>query len=384
MNRRNFLTASLASGVLAGCSSAPSPTLAPVRPKNPIPKWMGFNLQWMLAYRFQATPLEFYQQRRKERHLEWMTSWGFDFVRLGTSYWDLLDQRFLRGIQPGINVAAENVNKLDPKRLLFLRETVDLLLQHDLHVNLAMHRLPGDAVWNHESEPFPLYRDPRGDEAMAFWWTELAQTFSNIPAQRLSFNLLNELPSHWDPRAGRDHLRRTMMIGVEVVRAISPDRLIFIDGSSAGREIMDAMIADPVCHSLHAYSPLSISHVQSFGDARTATWPEMDEKGRERFGRKRLELVHGQFGRAVELGQGVHCGEAGAQAQLPAQPFLAWMKDNLDILSAYDIGCALWEFQGGFGLLDTGRAGMRKEKWHGHDLDVELLELLQSHQAPKA
>ncbi|NJM17178.1 MAG: glycoside hydrolase family 5 protein [Bacteroidales bacterium] len=240
-----------------------------------------------------------------------------------------------------------------------------------------MHRLPGDAIWNHHWEPFELYRDPRGDEGMKFWWGELAKAFQDIPADKLTFNLLNELPNHWEKRAGRDHLRRSMMIGVDTVRAISPDRIIIIDGTSAGREFLDAMIDDPVCHSVHAYMPLEMSHVSHYGNSNTS-WPVTDEQGRTLWGRNRLEVRYAPFAMAVALGRGVHCGEMGAQKELAAKYFLPWMKDNLEILKKYQIGYALWEFVGGFGLLDTGREGMRKEKFKGHELDIELLELLKA------
>jgi endoglucanase len=39
----------------------------------------------------------------------------------------------------------------------------------------------------------------------------------------------------------------------------------------------------------------------------------------------------------------------------------------------------LWNFRGGFGILDSGRADVAYEDWRGHRLDREYLELLRSH-----
>ena len=44
-----------------------------------------------------------------------------------------------------------------------------------------------------------------------------------------------------------------------------------------------------------------------------------------------------------------------------------------------NIGWALWDFLGGskFGILDTERADVAYEDWHGHKLDRKMLMLLQ-------
>jgi hypothetical protein len=39
-------------------------------------------------------------------------------------------------------------------------------------------------------------------------------------------------------------------------------------------------------------------------------------------------------------------------------------------------GWALWSFRGSFGILDSQRADVRYEDFHGHKLDRKMLELL--------
>ena len=58
---------------------------------------------------------------------------------------------------------------------------------------------------------------------------------------------------------------------------------------------------------------------------------------------------------------------------------LHWMGDVLEILEGYGIGWSLWEFRGSFGILDSGRADVAYEDWHGLKLDREMLSLLQAH-----
>ena len=55
---------------------------------------------------------------------------------------------------------------------------------------------------------------------------------------------------------------------------------------------------------------------------------------------------------------------------------LAWMEDVLSILTEHNIGWALWNFRGDFGVLDSERADVQYEPLRGHKLDRRMLELL--------
>ncbi|RQW09613.1 glycosyl hydrolase family 5, partial [candidate division KSB1 bacterium] len=57
---------------------------------------------------------------------------------------------------------------------------------------------------------------------------------------------------------------------------------------------------------------------------------------------------------------------------------LAWFRDVLEILTPHNIGYALWNFRGSFGIVDSGRTDVAYEDWHGHKLDRAFLELLQA------
>ena len=76
-------------------------------------------------------------------------------------------------------------------------------------------------------------------------------------------------------------------------------------------------------------------------------------------------------------GIGVHCGEAGAYNKTPHNVVLRWFDDVLSILTKHNIGYALWNLRGAFGILDSQRADVEYESWYGHQLDREYLALLQ-------
>jgi len=77
-------------------------------------------------------------------------------------------------------------------------------------------------------------------------------------------------------------------------------------------------------------------------------------------------------------GVGVMVGEWGAFNKTPHDMVLRWMKDCLTNWRDAGWGWALWNFRGSFGVLDSDRPDVRYEDFHGHKLDREMLDLLQS------
>jgi endoglucanase len=70
-------------------------------------------------------------------------------------------------------------------------------------------------------------------------------------------------------------------------------------------------------------------------------------------------------------------GEYGAYNKTPHRVVLAWMRDCVDLWTAAGWGCAMWNFTGSMGVLDSDRADVKYEKWHGHKLDRQMLTLAQ-------
>jgi hypothetical protein len=106
------------------------------------------------------------------------------------------------------------------------------------------------------------------------------------------------------------------------------------------------------------------------------TWPGAMEADHASWSRATLEDLYGKWAELASMGVGVHCGEGGCFSRTPHAVFLRWFEDVLDVLSSHNIGYALWNFRGSFGLLDSGREDVAYEDWRGHKLDRELLDLL--------
>lgn len=77
-------------------------------------------------------------------------------------------------------------------------------------------------------------------------------------------------------------------------------------------------------------------------------------------------------------GSGVFIGEWGSYRFTPHPVVLAWMEDCLKNWKEADLGWALWNFRGAFGVLDSERADVAYEDFHGHKLDRAMLSLLQA------
>ena len=69
-------------------------------------------------------------------------------------------------------------------------------------------------------------------------------------------------------------------------------------------------------------------------------------------------------------------GEFGCRPDVPHDVALAWMEHCLKLWRAKNLGWALWNLRGTFGILDSGRRDVRYEDFNGHKLDRKMLELL--------
>ena len=72
----------------------------------------------------------------------------------------------------------------------------------------------------------------------------------------------------------------------------------------------------------------------------------------------------------------VMIGEFGSHNQGPHPVTLDWMEDHLKLWKERNLGWAMWNLRGSFGVVDSGRADVKYEDYKGHKLDRRMLELL--------
>ncbi len=323
-----------------------------------LPRWRGFNL------------LDFFTMKSTgevvEDDFRWMADWGFNFARLPMCY--------------TLWIEDDDPTKIYRPMLEKIDRVVELGQKYGIHISLNFHRAPGYCVNPERQEPFNLWKDSTALNAFSFHWQVFAFRYAGISSEHLSFDLVNEPPAPTREGMSREDHARMVRAGVSAIRSIDKKRLIIADGVSWGNDPCPELLDYNVAQSCRAYLPMGISHYKApwvAGELFPAPqWPGGWNYDKI-WDRAALEEHYAQWAQLAQQGVGVHCGEGGAYSYTPHEIYLRWFRDVLEILTSHNIGYALWNFRGAFGILDSGRDDVDYEDWHGHKLDRKLLALLQ-------
>lgn len=379
MKRRNFLR----NTVLAGASLANLEGVARMseifsfKNENELPPWRGFNLRdfntpYPGSSRFATT----------EEHFKWMQDWGFDFIRLPVAY------PYYLKFDRTKNITPEGVYQIDESVVNRMEQLVFLAHKYQLHVSLNLHRAPGYCINAGFHEPYNLWKDKAAQDAYYFHWNFWAKRFKNISSKKISFDLHNEpvvREDMNDQHSGSTPVPPALYYDLvdgacKAIREENKDHLIIADGNNVGNDPTPELKDLKVGQSCRGYFPHGISHYKApWASSRPDEMPVPvypGKTGNRTFDRETLEKYYQPWIDLKNSGVGVHCGECGSWNKTPHEVFLAWFTDVTDILSSHQIGFALWEFIGDFGILNSGRADVDYLNWHGYKLDKKLLELI--------
>ncbi len=399
--RRDFLksVAVLAAASTLGVRQpkAAERRIMPEPSPSKLPRWRGFNLLEKFIAKRTNAPF-------RESDFELMADWGFNFVRLPMSYlcWS----------------SSANWRHIDENVLKDIDQAVEFGRQYGIHVCLNFHRAPGYSVDTSVAEPFNLWNDPEALEACSYHWAHFAARYRGIPSARVSFDLFNEpatLMTKPMTLLGDAQYARVARSVVNAIRTEDPQRLVISDGLMWGTVPVPELADLGVAQSTRGYAPTEVSHykaewVKGADKMTEPTWPltltpeqvrqskahieglrqtfhdnpiimqsteRLDSAmpwGRERFKQQQIE----PWKLLEAMGVGVHVGECGVYSKTPHRVALAYLRDVTDLWREADWGWAVWNLRGSFGPLDSGRADVRYERFKGHQLDREMLELLRN------
>jgi len=365
--RREFLKNAagclLAAGI-PGCVSKPSRTQNARKGnlmQTVLPRWRGFNVHNMF---FSGK----YQPFRED-DFKWIADWGFDYVRISVAY---------QQVVVGGDCYTENESGLAE-----VDRGLELARKYNLHACLDMHTAPGYAY--HESEDvggFDLWKDKAAQDAFYHLWQVYAKRYHAIPNSQLSFNILNE-PALEIGKMTREEHANVIRKAVAAIRGITPDRLMIADGLEWASEPCPELADLGIAQSGHFYAPHHLTHYRAqWGGAEVMklpqpVWPGI-KMGGERWDRGVLQRHLQPWFDLAGRGIGVHFNEGGVYNKTPHSVALGWLRDTLELLKEHNIGYGLWNFRGPFGILDSGRADVAYEDFHGRKLDRKMLELLQA------
>ncbi|MBA4386585.1 MAG: endoglucanase [Verrucomicrobia bacterium] len=349
------------------------------RAQTVLPRWRGFNLPDMIGVKNAGC--------FHEEDFQLVSELGFDFVRLPLCYRNWVKN-------PGDPDDLESFNE---KALAPIDQAVEWGRKYGVHVCLNFHRAPGYSVNRDWPERRSLWKSDKPLPAFKFHWKHFAERYRGISSKQLSFNLLNEPPKAQEPPEDNplawvmtvaDH-SRVMRETVAVIRSVDQDRIIILDGLNYGNDPCPELadLTPGVVQSCRAYWPASVSHWRASWFRGSDKWPQPKWPGAMQYwgddvvngtawNREKLEEHYALWVSLARKGVGVHCGEGGAYNKTPHDVVLAWYRDVLEILTPANIGHALWNFRGSFGILDSDRTDVKYEDWRGHKLDRKLLDLL--------
>ncbi len=317
-----------------------------------LPSWRGFNL------------LEKFMMPNNARFVEndfaWIKELGFDFVRLPMDYRCWTD--------------PNDWTKINEEVLKEIDEAVAFGRKHGVHVCLNFHRAPGYTVAQ-PSEAKNLWKDDDALRVCVQHWSRFAERYQGVPNGAVSFNLFNE-PAIVDPN---DH-KRVVAAVLEGIRKHDPGRLVICDGRSWGRIPPTELNGLKVAAATRGYEPMHLTHYKAEWVKGADKYPEPAyplKVGAITFDRDALKRALKPWKAFEAQGVGVMVGEFGAYNKTPHAVVLAWMRDCLSLWKKAGWGYAMWNFRGSFGIIDSARADVAYEDWHGHKLDRAMLDLLQ-------
>ena len=72
-------------------------------------------------------------------------------------------------------------------------------------------------------------------------------------------------------------------------------------------------------------------------------------------------------------------GEFGCYQYTQHTLVMDWLEDYLRLWKERNMGWAMWNLRGSFGILDSERADVEYEEFRGHKLDRKMLDLLRKY-----
>jgi len=288
---------------------------------------------------------------------------GFDHVRLS--------------INPALLIASPKTGTLRPEPMAALDKTVAQLLDAGLNVILDIH---AEEDWK-----AGLTHGDDGASNLYSFWLNFAAHYAKSDPERVYFEILNE-PS-------MDDLYRWEGIqdrAVAAIRRVAPRHTIIATAAAWGHQdgllAMEPVRDDNVIYTFHDYDPMWFTHQGATWS--TTSWafthgipypstpqnilPELNQEPDERV---RLELQRygeDQWGPArvqtevdaiaqwaEERNVPLYCGEFGAfKDHSDPKMRAAWINDTRTALESRQIGWAMWDYDGNFGLANKTSAGI--------------------------
>lgn len=284
-------------------------------------------------------------------------SLGFDSARLS--------------INPVPLIADQAAGTLRPEAMARLDKTVAEITATGLVVVLDIHP-------EKDYEDALLKNDGDAQNFLKFW-TAFASHYAKTDPTHVYFEILNE------PEISNDAPWEAIQTkAVAAIRQAAPHHTIIATGAQwggiSGLTGLTPLADDNIIYSFHDYDPMWFTHQgaswagSQFEKVRGVPYPSSPETvapllgmetdaagkaGLQHYGEEHwnAERVDAGITKAADWGTAHHvpvwCGEFGVYKTY-SDPAMraAWIRDMRVALEAHSIGWAMWDYQGGFALVD--------------------------------
>jgi aryl-phospho-beta-D-glucosidase BglC (GH1 family) len=288
---------------------------------------------------------------------------GFDHVRLS--------------INPALLIASPKTGTLRAEPMAQLDKTVGQLLDAGLNVLLDIH---AEEDWK-----AGLTHGDDGASNLYAFWGNFAAHYAKSDPERVFFEVLNE-PS-------MDDLYRWEGIqdrAVAAIRRVAPRHTIIATAAAWGHQdgllAMEPVRDENVIYTFHDYDPMWFTHqgatwsTTSWAFTHGVPYPstpenilpvlnqepdervrlELERYGEDQWGPARVQTEVDAIAKwAAERNVPLYCGEFGAfKDHSDPQMRAAWINDTRSALESRQIGWAMWDYDGNFGLATKSSAGI--------------------------
>ena len=288
------------------------------------------------------------------------------FKKLGLNFARLpIDYRFFVSAYDWEHWLEEGLEKVDA--------AVQYGRKHGIHVNLCLYRAPGKVEYPAEPSIQSLRSDPVALEAFKRIWREFARRYKGIPNSELSFNLVNE-PS-WSEK---DYIK---VFGetVDEIHKVDPGRFIILDGNQCATKPVPHFFNVPLTgQSFRGYAPHWFTHYGTFYGGKPPSkprWPKgPDDKAMQWVTKQIAAMLARQD--CIPKGYPVMIGEFGCYANMDHESTLKFFEANTANWRKRGYGWAIWDYDGPFGFVDSGRPDAEYVEVDGRKIDRKMLEFL--------
>ncbi len=332
----------------------------------------GFNFLWMFSTgnRSGIKPSDIHIA---ENELDFILQMGCNTVRLPLDY-----RYWIHDFAYG---------SPDQWMLTRVDDCVNAVVGRGLHCVLNLHRAPGYCINGAEQEKHNLWLDRAAQDAFVQQWKNFTQRYASVPAELLSFDLLNEPPNIGQYGMTRENHASLMRRTTEAIRKASSSRPIILDGLGGGNIAMPELADLGVTMSTRGYQPMPVTHYRAAWCAETQglpypVYPDTIYDGKK-WSKETLVEHYAPWKALSDAGVNVQVGEFGCYNKIDNSLALLWFRDVLSLFREYRWGYSLWNFNGDFGITGHNRPGTRWEKINGFMVDRDLYDLLKEYRIPQ-